>query len=329
MPRLAQEVSNVQGQMAGALDELAQLDGHGAAPRRVIAANREYEAALAEFFRLFIAGRKAEAEAWDDVQVEPRYDRLIDLIAETSDAYHDRAQRMDRIADLGTVLVMVMATALAGSLFWFWQRERARLERRLVHQAFHDALTGLPNRAHFRERLDGALARAARHGDAIAVLFLDLDGFKYVNDSLGHDAGDRLLVAVADRLRACLRPEDTVARLGGDEFTVLLDGAADDGGATLVAERITQALRAPFMLAGREVAVSASIGIVLNTPATGYQSSDDLMRDADIAMYRAKGAGKARHAVFEAGLSAGVTTRLDQEATQRHAVERGGFVLNY
>ncbi len=327
MPQLAQEVRDIQGQMARALDELAQLDDHGATSRRVVAANREYEAAIAELFRLFVVGPKAEADAWDDARVEPSYDRLLDLIAEASATYHDRAQRLDRIADLGTVLVMVMATTLAGTLCWCWQRERARLERRLAHQAFHDALTGLPNRAHFREHLDGALARATRHGDVVAVLFLDLDGFKDVNDSLGHDAGDRLLVAVAGRLRACLRPEDTAARLGGDEFTVLLDGAVDVCGAILVAERLAQALRAPFMLAGREVFVTASIGVVVNTPATGYQSPDELLRDADSAMYRAKGAGKARYMVFEAGLEAGAVTRLDQEATQRHAVERGGFVL--
>ena len=145
--------------------------------------------------------------------------------------------------------------------------ERRRAEERLVHQAFHDPLTGLPNRALFLDRLERALARAARTGYAVALLFLDLDGFKAVNDEFGHEAGDGLLVAVAGRLGLRLRSEDTVARFGGDEFTVLLQNVGGPSGATEVADRILEELREPFLLEGREHHVTASIGIALSTPA--------------------------------------------------------------
>jgi len=197
---------------------------------------------------------------------------------------------------------------------------RGQIEAELARQATHDALTGLPNRALFADRLGQALARASRRQATLAVLFLDLDGFKAVNDSLGHAAGDQLLVAVADRMRACLRLEDTVARLGGDEFTILLEGLTDLRGATLVAERITRDLVAPFTLAGHAVVVTSSIGIVLNDLHRGEQRADELLRDADVAMYRAKAAGKARHAVFAAGTDAGAGSRLDHEIDPRGAV---------
>ena len=178
--------------------------------------------------------------------------------------------------------------------------EQERLDR-LTHQAFHDSLTKLPNRALFSDRLQHALDRMTRRQQSIAVLFLDLDEFKPINDNFGHDAGDRLLIAVGRRLQSCLRPEDTVARLGGDEFTVLLEDITDVRYAIRVAERITEALREPFQLDGHEERVTASIGIAVGNGREA--TTEELVRNADIAMYEAKRRGKARYVVFNEGLS--------------------------
>ena len=169
------------------------------------------------------------------------------------------------------------------------------LQERLRHQAFHDALTGLPNRAFFAEQVAAALAAGSTNGAPI-VLFIDLDDFKTINDSLGHAAGDDLLKTVADRVIACVRPGDTPARLGGDEFAVLLHDAKIPE-AERVSERIMAELRAPFLLHGREVAAHASIGIA--DRGEGVASADELLRNADVAMYSAKGNGKRLHAVYE------------------------------
>jgi diguanylate cyclase (GGDEF)-like protein/PAS domain S-box-containing protein len=205
--------------------------------------------------------------------------------------------------------------------------ERKAFEGQLAHQASHDPLTSLPNRALFTDRLSHALARAARQQSVVAVLFLDLDGFKVVNDSLGHDVGDQLLVAVAERLVGCLRPGDTVARLGGDEFTVLLEDLSDARDAARVAERIIAALRAPFTIGGREVVISASIGIA-HGAGEGEQAID-LWRNADIAMYRAKQAGKGRYEVFDRQMGHQALERLALEADLRRAIERREFSLVY
>ena len=176
--------------------------------------------------------------------------------------------------------------------------ERRRVEECLLHQqAFHDPLTGLPNRALFLDRLERALARAAMARYAVALLFLDLDGFKAVNDDFGHEAGDRLLVAVAGRLGMRLRSEDTVARFGGDECTVLLQNVGGPHEATEVAHRIPEDLRGPFLLEGREHHVTASNGIALSTPAE--EDPTPMLRRADEAMYRAKQRGRARCALHE------------------------------
>ena len=194
----------------------------------------------------------------------------------------------------------------------------------MVHQALHDALTGLPNRALFLDRLQHALARASRAGTDVAVLFLDLDRFKTVNDSLGHAAGDQLLCTVSERIASCMRTADTAARLGGDEFAVLLEDLASTREAVGVAERIIAALDAPVLVAGREVLVSASIGI-----ATGDGGSEDLLRHADVAMYRAKATGKGRYAMFEQGMQAEVIERLELEADLQRAVDRGEIEVFY
>jgi diguanylate cyclase (GGDEF)-like protein/PAS domain S-box-containing protein len=205
--------------------------------------------------------------------------------------------------------------------------ERKQYERELSRLAFHDSLTSLPNRALFLDRLERALARAERHQRPVAVLFLDVDNFKVVNDSLGHDVGDQLLVTVAARLRACLRPEDTAARLGGDEFTVLLEDISEGREAEAVAERIAAALRAPIALPGRDVVVTASIGIALGAP--GRNRPEGLLRHADLAMYRAKAGGKARWALFDQSMNDAAIERLELETDLRHALEQGEFRVYY
>lgn len=205
--------------------------------------------------------------------------------------------------------------------------ERKAFEEQLAHQAFHDALTGLPNRALFQERVRHALALADRRRNRLGVLFVDLDNFKRVNDSLGHSAGDQLLALLGQRLARLVRPADTVARLGGDEFAVLLENVRGEQDAVKLAERIEAALRAPFPVEGRELYVTASIGIV--TAARRRALAEELLRDADTAMYLAKSRGKAQHRVYEPGLNAAVATRLQTEGELRQALERGELRLHY
>ncbi len=206
--------------------------------------------------------------------------------------------------------------------------ERKRAEDTLVQNAFHDALTGLPNRALFMDRLGQAVEQVKRHEDYLfAVLFLDLDRFKMINDSLGHLLGDQLLIAIATRLKACLRPTDTVARLGGDEFTILLEDIQDVSDAIRVANRVEEELALPFELDGQEVFISASIGITLSM--TGYDQPEDVLRDADIAMYRAKNQSSARYEIFNPDMHARAVALLQLETDLRLAIERQEFRLQY
>ena len=205
--------------------------------------------------------------------------------------------------------------------------ERKALEERLAHQAFHDGLTGLPNRALFLDRLRQALFRTGRRDDSVAVLFLDFDGFKNVNDSLGHEVGDRLLVVAAGRIEASVRLGDTVARLGGDEFTILLEDVTGVEEAIGVADRIAAELSRPFELAGEELLITSSVGISIS--ATAHDRPEDLMRDADLAMYRAKETGKAHYRVFEEGMGAEARGRLKLAGELRRALDRNEFSIYY
>ncbi len=204
--------------------------------------------------------------------------------------------------------------------------QRKLAEQLLLHDALHDALTGLPNRASFTDRLTMVLGLVKRRPRfRFAVLFLDLDRFKLVNDSLGHVTGDRLLVAVARRLETSLREADTVARLGGDEFAVLLDDIQDVGDATRAAERVKDAFEKPFDVDGNEVFASFSIGIALSE--SGYAGPDDVIRDADTAMYRAKAAGRGRHEVFDKTMHARALNQLKLETDLRRSAAAGEFAL--
>jgi PAS domain S-box-containing protein len=223
--------------------------------------------------------------------------------------------------------------------------ERKRAEEMLAHNAFHDGLTNLANRTLLLDRLGRALAISRRHSDfKFAVLFIDIDGFKVVNDSLGHDAGDTLLIQIAERLTACLRNVDTIsrqrpgedqepgsndstlARPGGDEFAVLAQELRDPSDAIRVAERIQQKLSLPFNVDGQEIVITASIGIAFGN--TGAEAQD-LLRDAEIAMYRAKHTGKARCEVFDSAMHAGAVKRLQLETDLRKGIDLGEFLVYY
>lgn len=206
--------------------------------------------------------------------------------------------------------------------------ERKTFEEQLTYQALHDSLTDLPNRVLFLDRLEQSLAQAERHQQyMVAVLFMDLDNFKNVNDSLGHEVGDELLTAVAERLRLCMRPGDTAARLGGDEFAVLLEDIRSFRDAAWISERIIEELKAPFDLRGQELHLTISIGISLS--GSGQDRADSLLRDADLAMYRAKAEGKGNYQVFDPVMYREVLERLNLESELRRALECGEFVLHY
>ncbi len=206
---------------------------------------------------------------------------------------------------------------------------RKRAEEQLLRNAFYDVLTGLPNRALFMDRLGHALKRVhmGRGEHACAVLFLDLDRFKVVNDSLGHMAGDALLIEVARRLERCIRPEDTVARLGGDEFVMLFEEVRDVERAKSIAERVQKALAQPYVLDGHEIFCTASIGIAMSSPE--YNEPDEMLRDADITMYRAKTQGKARFEIFDESMRTAAVTLLHMESDLRRALEKEEFTVCY
>ncbi|HPM67980.1 MAG TPA: EAL domain-containing protein [Piscinibacter sp.] len=205
---------------------------------------------------------------------------------------------------------------------------RRSAEARLQHIAFHDSLTGLPNRSRFHEHMARAIERVqADPQRRFAVMFLDFDRFKLINDSMGHSAGDAFLIQVARRIRDNVRPGDVVARLGGDEFAVLCEDLEREAHAVTLAERLQLVLGEPLQISGTEISTSASIGITFST--IGYQLPEEVLRDADIAMYRAKAAGKARHALFDAGLHQQVTDRVRLEGELRRAVEAGHLSVAY
>jgi diguanylate cyclase (GGDEF)-like protein len=214
---------------------------------------------------------------------------------------------------------------LARAIRYAIHRKQSEVE--LAHQALHDPLTGLPNRALFGDRLSVALDRSRRTGAPVAVMFLDVDGFKRINDSMGHAAGDALLTVLADRFRTMLRPMDTVSRFGGDEFTFLFEELESEHEAMLIAERITRTAGEPVAIGDGETLVTVSIGIAMvNDPSV---APDQVLRDADAAMYRAKDLGGARYEVFDEHARGRLTRRLDLENELRRAVERDELRVHY
>jgi diguanylate cyclase (GGDEF)-like protein/PAS domain S-box-containing protein len=287
-----------------------------------------------------VAGLGYDADAWRD-----RPDFWVDILHEDDREHVLRDTARARAAG-SAVDYEYRVIAADGSVRWLhdrgqmvrdddgralvWQgvmvdiTPRKSLEAELTRQASHDGLTGLANRTRLRARMERALTVAAP-GSTPAVLLIDLDDFKRVNDSLGHAAGDRLLEMVADRLLGATRGSDTVARLGGDEFAVLLSVRAP-GEITLVADRIVAALSSPFEVDGRDIRVSASVGVAV---ADAGESPDDLLRNADLALYRAKGAGKGRHAAFAPEMHRAAISRLELEAELRWAISNDELLLHY
>jgi len=205
--------------------------------------------------------------------------------------------------------------------------ERRSLEDQLTHQALHDPLTKLANRVLFRNRVEHALTRAQRRNAEVAVLFLDLDNFKTINDTLGHASGDALLISVAERLLACLRVSDTASRLGGDEFAVLIEDTIDTEGGILVAERIREVLRTPFLIDGKQVFAGVSVGIA--TSSSAKETPEELLRNADVAMYMAKSQGKNQYAVFENAMHDAVLRQAELELELRNAIDQDEFEMVY
>ena len=205
--------------------------------------------------------------------------------------------------------------------------DRKAAEQQLVWQAFHDPLTGLPNRALFLDRLSGALTRSTRRGKSVAVLLLDIDCFKVINDSLGHEAGDDLLRSLTRRLLGALRPDDTVARFGGDEFTVLCEGVDIEREPMAIAERLSLALGAPFSVEDREVFLSTSIGIAVADGGNG--NAEAMLHDADTAMYRAKERGRNRFELYDIAMRDRAVERMETENALHRAVELRQLRLHY
>ena len=262
----------------------------------------------------------------DDVEVSQAYMKRV--IEGGGSGYDLEKRYLHADGSVVWVLLNVALVRTAGGepAYYVCQHQdltrRKALEEELAHRAFHDPLTDLPNRALFTDRLGHALTRKERQGGEVAVLFLDLDNFKLVNDSLGHEAGDDLLVEAAGRLKRCVRPQDTVARLGGDEFAILLEGIGDEAGAVEVAERILGELAPPITVGGRELFVTPSIGIALAN--TGEMRPEVVRRDADVAMYKAKEAGKNRFAIFRPEMRGVPSRRLKLEGDLRRALQEPG-----
>ncbi len=267
-----------------------------------------------EFLKMRSADLRLDPGAAADVRSGPAVERHRTASGEA----HDLELSAHEVMFEGRRAVLIAAADVTA---------RRKAQARLLRAAFYDPLTGLPNRALLKDRLDVAFARAkGREAARFAVLFLDLDRFKLVNDSLGHRAGDELLVQIAHRIESCRRAGDTVARLGGDEFTLLVEGIVDDEEAIAVAERVHRALAPPFLVEGHEVFAAASIGIALGGPAT--ERPEHLLRDADTAMYRAKVRG-CRHAVFDSSMHERAMAALRVENELRRALERGEFRIHY
>jgi diguanylate cyclase (GGDEF)-like protein len=261
------------------------------------------------------------ALALDKLVVSPTYASLAFELDEQVDAHRVRAERATTAATFGTFAILIAAGLLVALLFRLYERAR-----RVAHRAYHDPLTGLANRALFFDRAAHALSLAHRREELVAVAFLDLDDFKLINDSLGHGAGDALILEVGNRLTGCARESDTVARLGGDEFAVLVEGVQTTPGIEGLTSRFWSVFAEPFDIGGRELRVRATIGWAIGDARSNV---DDLLRNADLAMYAGKKQGKDRVTIFEASMHLELIDRLELEQDLGEALGRGQLALHY
>ena len=299
----------------------ARASANDPALGRVVDLVASFRRATADSLALLADGDLPAAERADRAAVDPAYVGLAQTIDKAQDDAGRRAEDGAALARVGTLGVLAFAAVLL--LVIMLRFEGAR---RAAHEAFYDPLTGLPNRMLFGDRLRHALEIAERRDEVLSVLFLDLDDFKSVNDTLGHAAGDELLIRVGERADEVARSSDTVARLGGDEFAFVLERTADDG-AEQFAKRLVDALRVPLTIGGRTVAMDATIGCAVSIP--GKTEADELLRNADLAMYAGKRKGKGCFVNYEPSMYEALADRIELEADLKGAVERGEIVVAY
>jgi diguanylate cyclase len=330
-PAIDQERREVDAAAQRLVEQLLVLDSASSHAEAVRDRFNSYDAAVDEEFALLTKGRVTEAEEVDEQRVDPAFARLDEALATASRRYGALAEQATGRAGLGTQLILVAAAIVIAALVWGVQRARSQAVQRkafeaLQHQALHDGLTGLPNRTLLRDRTGQAIRLADRELVPAALLLIDLDRFKEVNDTLGHHYGDQLLVQVGERLRAPLRKVDTVARLGGDEFAVLLPKIANPQGAVEVARKLQAALEEPFTLEGLALDVEASIGVALYPDHAS--DPEELLQRADIAMFAAKET-HAEFVVFDPKLDQHSPRRLALLGELRRAIEDEQLLLHY
>jgi diguanylate cyclase (GGDEF)-like protein len=313
-----------------ARDDLIDLDRLGFENEAIAKVSKAFEAyqdILDAQLHLLDRGSFDEAFSFDRRSVDISFNELQRQISQADALFEERAVQAGRIADIGTLVTILIAIVTLILLRNRAERERRRFEEKLQHQVFHDDLTDLPNRRLLKDRLEHALARSNRRKEPLGVMFIDLDGFKGVNDTLGHECGDLLLKLTAERLSSATRATDTVARLGGDEFAVLLEDLGVPFEIPTVAERLLAAISMPIEIADRTVVVNASIGIAI---AEGHgEISDQLLANADVAMYAAKAAGKGSYQVFDPEMRYKLEERFDLRNDLKRALRRDEFVLHY
>jgi diguanylate cyclase (GGDEF)-like protein len=316
--RTTSKATSVSDQIREALSELARADGSH--PELEDAANRYLNQSKVMFDALAIRDVRG-ALAMDKLVVQPTYARLAFELDEHIEEHRASARRATRVATFATFAILIGAALMVALVFRLYERAR-----RIAHRAYHDPLTGLANRALFFDRAAHALSLARRREEFVAVAFLDLDEFKLINDSLGHAAGDALIVEVGDRLFACARESDTVARLGGDEFAVLVEGVESTPGIEGLTGRFKSVFAEPFLIGDRELRVRATIGWAIGDARANV---DDLLRNADLAMYAGKKNGKDRVTIFESSMHHELLERLELENDLGEALERGQLALHY
>jgi diguanylate cyclase (GGDEF)-like protein len=309
------------------VEELEKLGFEREVLAEVSKAFEAYQDTLDAQLRLLDGGSFDEAFSFDRRNVDISFDGLQSRVSRADALFEERAVRAGRIADIGTLMTILVAFVTLILLRTRAEGERRRFEDKLQHQVLHDDLTGLPNRRLLKDRLDHALARSNRRREPLGVMFIDLDGFKGVNDTLGHECGDVLLKLIAERLGSSTRTTDTVTRLGGDEFAVLLEDLEVPFDIPTVAERLLAAISVPIEIADRTVVVSASIGVAIGEG--NGETSDHLLANADVAMYAAKAAGKGTYEVFNPDMRYKLEERFNLRNDLKRALRRDEFILHY